>query len=118
MFENYPFWHALFTECGIKVHLSAPSSNALYQDGAAHIMSENLCFPGKLVSGHIMDLIKAGVDRIFYPMVFYEKNEFTDANNSFNCPVVSGYPDVVRSAIDPQRKHQHPARYARHHLPR
>ena len=105
MFENYPFWHALLTECGLRVRLSAPSSNTLYQGGAAHIMSENLCYPGKLVSGHIMDLVQAGVDRIFYPMVFYEKPEFTDANNTYNCPVVSGYPDVVRSAIDPQRKY-------------
>lgn len=103
MFENYPFWHALFTECGIRVHLSAPSSNALYQQGAAHIMSENLCFPGKLVSGHILDLVGAGVDRIFYPMILYEQVEFVDALNSFNCPVVSGYPDVVRSAVDPER---------------
>jgi len=104
MFENYPFWHTLFTECGLRVHLSAPSSNTLYQGGATQIMSENLCFPGKLVSGHIMDLIQAKVDRIFYPMVFYEKNEFSDANNSYNCPVVSGYPDVIRSAINPQEK--------------
>ncbi len=108
LFENYPFWNTLFIECGFQVTLSAPSSNLLYQDGAMHIMSENLCFPGKLVSGHIMDLIKAGVDRIFYPMVFYEKSEFEDANNSFNCPVVSGYPDVVRSAIDPQKKYDIP----------
>jgi predicted CoA-substrate-specific enzyme activase len=108
MYENYPFWHTLFTECDLKVHLSAPSSNTLYQGGAAHIMSENLCFPGKLVSGHIMDLINAGVDRIFYPMVFYEKNEFVDANNSFNCPVVTGYPEVIHSAIDPQLSHNIP----------
>ncbi|MBI9043501.1 MAG: hypothetical protein JEZ06_03395 [Anaerolineaceae bacterium] len=105
IFENYPFWNTLFVECGIQVRLSKPSSNTLYQDGAAQIMSENLCFPGKLVSGHIMDLIKAGVDRIFYPMVFYEKNEFADANNTYNCPVVSGYPEVVRSAINPQEKY-------------
>jgi predicted nucleotide-binding protein (sugar kinase/HSP70/actin superfamily) len=108
MYENYPFWHTLFTECGLKVHLSAPSSNTLYQGGAAHIMSENLCFPGKLVSGHIMDLVAAKVDRIFYPMVFYEKNEFSDANNTYNCPVVSGYPDVVRSAINPAEKYNIP----------
>lgn len=105
MYENYPFWHALFTECGLRVHLSAASSNAVYQAGAAHIMSENLCFPGKLVSGHIMDLVQAKVDRIFYPMVFYEKAEFADASNSYNCPVVSGYPDVIRSAINPLEKY-------------
>jgi predicted nucleotide-binding protein (sugar kinase/HSP70/actin superfamily) len=71
-------------------------------------MSDNLCFPGKLVSGHIMDLVKAGVDRIFYPMVFYEKTEFTDANNTYNCPVVAGYPDVIRSAINPAEKFKIP----------
>jgi predicted CoA-substrate-specific enzyme activase len=102
-FENFPFWSTLFVECGFQVRLSAPSSNAIYQAGAKHIMSENLCFPGKLVSGHIMDLIQAGVQRIFYPMVFYEQPEFSDAQNSFNCPVVSGYPEVIRSAIDPLR---------------
>jgi predicted CoA-substrate-specific enzyme activase len=108
VFENFPFWNTLFVECGIKVHLSAASSNALYGEGAMHIMSENLCFPGKLVSGHIVDLIKAGVDRIFYPMVFYERDEFSDANNTFNCPIVSGYPDVIRSAIDPETHYNIP----------
>ena len=107
-FENFPFWNTLLVECGIKVQLSAPSSNAVFQKGTAHIMSENLCFPAKLVSGHIMDLIEAGVDRIFFPMVFYEENSFSDAANSFNCPVVSGYADVIRSVIDPQRKHDIP----------
>ena len=104
-FENYPFWRALFNECGIQIELSASSSNAIYEKGAAAIMSENLCFPAKLVSGHIFDLIERGVDRIFYPMVFYEQKEFSDADNCFNCPVVSGYSDVIRSVVDPERKH-------------
>jgi predicted CoA-substrate-specific enzyme activase len=107
-FENFPFWNTLFVECGIKVQLSAPSSNTLFQKGTAHIMSENLCFPAKLVSGHIMDLIEADVDRIFFPMVFYEEDSFSDSANSYNCPVVSGYADVIRSVIDPQRKYDIP----------
>ncbi len=49
--------------------------------------------------------MNAGVDRIFYPMVFFEKPEFKNADNTFNCPVVSGYPDVIRSAIDPAQKY-------------
>jgi predicted nucleotide-binding protein (sugar kinase/HSP70/actin superfamily) len=107
-FENFPFWNTLFVECGIKVQLSSPSSNAVFQKGTAHIMSENLCFPAKLVSGHIMELIEAGVDRIFFPMVFYEENSFSDSANSYNCPVVSGYADVIRSVINPQRKYDVP----------
>jgi len=94
-FENFPFWQTLFHECGIQVTLSGQSSNAIYEKGAAAIMSENLCFPAKLVSGHVFDLIEQGVDRIFYPMVFYEQREFSDSDNCFNCPVVSGYADVI-----------------------
>ncbi len=107
-FENFPFWNTLLVECGIKVRLSKPSSNTVFQKGTAHIMSENLCYPAKLVSGHIMELIEAGVDRIFFPMVFYEENSFSDSANSYNCPVVSGYADVIRSVINPQRKYDIP----------
>ncbi len=108
MFENFPFWNTLFVESGIRVQLSDPSSNDIYQKGAAAIMSENLCFPAKLVSGHIYDLIDKGVDRIFYPMVFFEENHFSDSANCFNCPIVSGYADVIRSVIDPSRRHHIP----------
>jgi predicted CoA-substrate-specific enzyme activase len=104
-FENFPFWNTLFVESGIKVQLSAASSNAIFQKGTAHIMSDNLCFPAKLVSGHIINLIELDVDRIFYPMVFYEETHFSDAANSYNCPVVSGYADVVRNVINPQERY-------------
>jgi predicted CoA-substrate-specific enzyme activase len=103
-YENYPFWCTLLVQSGFQVRLSDPSSSALFESGAHTVMSENICFPAKLLHGHIFNLIEAGVDRIFYPMVFYEHCEFTDAINCYNCPIVSGYPDVVRSAIDPQRE--------------
>jgi predicted nucleotide-binding protein (sugar kinase/HSP70/actin superfamily) len=107
-FENFPFWNTLLVESGFRIQLSAPSSNTVFQKGTAHIMSENLCFPAKLVSGHIMNLIESGVDRIFLPMVFYEESSFNDAANSYNCPVVTGYAEVVKNAIDPQRKYEVP----------
>jgi predicted CoA-substrate-specific enzyme activase len=104
-FENFPFWNTLLVESGIKVQLSAPSSNAVYQKGASHIMSDNLCFPAKIVSGHVMNLIESGVDRIFYPMVFYEEAEFSDAANSFNCPIVTGYAQVIQNVINPRENY-------------
>ncbi|OAV69683.1 2-hydroxyglutaryl-CoA dehydratase component A [Bacteroidales bacterium Barb6] len=105
MFENYPFWHTLFTECGFEVLLSPESTFSLYQSGVGSVMSDNICFPAKLVHGHILALAKSGVDRIFYPMVIREEKEFEAANESFNCPVVSGYPDVIRSAMEPEEKY-------------
>lgn len=102
MFDNYPFWHTLLTGCGFNVRLSPESTFPLYQKGVGGVMSDNICFPAKLVHGHILALIEQKVDRIFYPIVPKEEKEFDGTSNSFNCPVVSGYPDVIRSSVDPQ----------------
>lgn len=105
MFDNYPFWHTLLSECGFNVRLSPESTFPLYQKGVGGVMSDNICFPAKLVHGHILSLIESKVDRIFYPIVPKEEKEFGQASNSFNCPVVSGYPDVIQSSIDPLGRH-------------
>ena len=105
MYENFPFWNTFLTSCGFKVVLSSPSNFKLYEKGAPTVMSENICFPAKLAHGHILDLIEKKVDRIFYPTVVYEQKEYTDALNSFNCPVVTGYPDLLKSAINPDEKY-------------
>ena len=104
MFENYPFWHTLLTECNLEVVLSPESTTALYQKGVGSVMSDNICFPAKLVHGHILALAEQKVDRIFYPMIVKEEKEFDSSVNSYNCPVVSGYPDVIRSSMEPEEK--------------
>ena len=105
MFENYPFWETFFSECGFDIELSPESTFPLYQRGVGSVMSDNICFPAKVVHGHIMALADKGVDRIFYPIVPKEEKEMDCSTNSYNCPVVSGYPDVVRSSMDPQEKY-------------
>jgi predicted nucleotide-binding protein (sugar kinase/HSP70/actin superfamily) len=67
-------------------------------------MSDNICYPAKLAHAHILNLLKCGVDRIFYPRVTYEQPNFTDAANSYNCPIVTGYPDVIDSAVNPAER--------------
>lgn len=105
MFDNYPFWHTLLSECGFNVRLSPESTFPLYQKGVGGIMSDNICFPAKLVHGHILALIEKKVDRIFYPLVPKEEKEFDGSGDSFNCPVVSGYPEVIESSINPEKKY-------------
>ncbi|MDR1940958.1 MAG: acyl-CoA dehydratase activase-related protein [Endomicrobium sp.] len=96
MYENYPFWHEFFTRLGFRVVLSDPSSNALFNEGLESIPSQTVCFPAKMAHGHIENLVAKGVKTIFYPCIPYEVKEFKDADNHYNCPVVSGYPEVVR----------------------
>jgi predicted CoA-substrate-specific enzyme activase len=100
MFENYPLWHTFLTEIGYEVRLSAPSSKSLLEQGLDTLPSDTVCYPAKLVHGHIVDLIKQGVKTIFYPCIPYEQKEFQEADNHFNCPVVTSYPELIKNNID------------------
>ena len=99
--ENYPFWAALFSGLGWRVIRSNISDSTLIRDSVSTIMADNICYPAKLSHAHILDLMKQGVERIFYPRVTYEHSKFGDGANQYNCPIVTGYPDVIDSAINP-----------------
>ncbi len=100
LFENYPFWFTLFTKLGFRVLLSSPSSKKLFEKGLETIPSESACYPAKLSHGHILDLIGSGIKTIFYPSIVYEKKEYQEAANHYNCPIVISYPEVIRNNID------------------
>lgn len=95
MYEEYPFWHTLFEYCNIKVVLSEVSSYARYECSARMVMSDNICFPAKLVHSHIQNLMDKNVDRIFMPFVIFERQG--KEQNSYNCPIVTGYSEVIKS---------------------
>ena len=100
MYENYPFWHAFFSDLHFNVVLSTKSSKAIYEKGMESIPSESVCYPAKLVHGHIEDLIEKQVDFIFYPAILYERVENQDSANHYNCPVVAGYSETIRNNVD------------------
>lgn len=106
IYENYPFWFTFFTHLGFRVVLSDRSSNEIYEKGIETIPSESVCYPGKMVHGHIMDLIEKGVKVIFYPCVTYEKKEQKEADNHFNCPIVVSYPEVIKNNVDGVREEE------------
>ncbi|MCR5475443.1 MAG: 2-hydroxyacyl-CoA dehydratase [Lachnospiraceae bacterium] len=100
MYENYPFWFTFLTKLGYSVVLSPISSHRIYEMGIESIPSESECYPAKLAHGHIMWLIKKGVPLIFYPSVFYERNEFQQASNHYNCPIVTSYSENIKNNVD------------------
>lgn len=98
MYENYPFWFTLLTELGFKVRISGRSSHELFESGIESIASENICYPAKLVHGHIKWLLDHGVQTVFYPCVSYEENLVeSDTDDHYNCPIVANYPVVVEA---------------------
>ncbi len=105
IYENFPFWNTLFTQCGFRVVLSSQSTYKQFEKGVQSIMADNICFPAKLMHGHIMELIEKKVDRLFYPYVVFEQKEDQQSKNSFNCPIVTAYADVLKSSIDPEKNY-------------
>ena len=100
MYENYPFWAVFFRELEFSVLLSPQSSRQIYELGIDSIPSESECYPAKLSHGHVSWLIEKQVDFIFYPGIPYERNEFPEANNHFNCPIVTSYSENIKNNVD------------------
>ena len=98
MYENLPFWFELFTKLNFEVVLSPESSRKLYLKGQRTIPSDTVCYPAKLLHGHVEALVEAGVDAIFYPCMPYNFNEGVSDNN-YNCPVVAYYPELLAANV-------------------
>ena len=100
IYENYPFWFTFFTALGFRVEVSQRSSKQVYEMGIETIPSESACYPAKIAHGHIMSLINKGIDTIFYPCIPYEKKEQAGADDNYNCPIVTSYPEVIKNNMD------------------
>ena len=99
-YENYPFWFTFFTKLQYKVVLSPRSTHQIYELGIESIPSESECYPAKLSHGHIEWLIKQKVDFIFYPGLFYEREEVEGATNHYNCPIVTSYSENIKNNVE------------------
>ncbi len=101
LYEDYPFWFTLFTKLGYEVVLSDESSAVTFQKGLPTVPSESLCYPAKLMHGHVQDLIEKGLTKIFYPCLPYNMADDTNpSDNHFNCPIVSSYAENIRGNMD------------------
>ncbi|WP_026515836.1 2-hydroxyacyl-CoA dehydratase [Butyrivibrio sp. MC2021] len=99
-YENYPFWFTFFTKLGYRVVLSPRSTHQIYELGIESIPSESECYPAKISHGHVEWLIRQNVDFIFYPGLFYEREEVEGATNHYNCPIVTSYSENIKNNVE------------------
>ncbi len=117
MYENLPFWFTLLTHLNFRVVLSPESSRKLYLKGQRTIPSDTVCYPAKLLHGHVEALVEAGVDSIFYPCMPYNFDEGKSDNN-YNCPVVAYYPELLAANVPDLKKVRYFDPYFGLHRPR
>ena len=98
MYENLPLWYDFFTRLNFEVVLSPESTRKLYIKGQHTIPSDTVCYPAKLLHGHVEALVEMGVDAIWYPCMSYNSDEGI-GDNHFNCPVVAYYPELLAANV-------------------
>ena len=99
-YENYPFWFTFFTQLGFSVRLTPRTTKQTFEAGMETIPSESVCYPAKLVHGHIMQLIKQKTPFIFYPCIPYERVLKEGTDNHYNCPIVTSYPETIKNNVE------------------
>ncbi|MCR4648805.1 MAG: acyl-CoA dehydratase activase [Lachnospiraceae bacterium] len=99
MYDLAPLWVGIFENLGFSVKLSGLSSRDTYLLGQDSIPSDTVCYPAKLMHGHIEMLIKDKVDAIFAPCLTYNIDEKA-GDNHYNCPVVAYYPELLKDNMD------------------
>jgi predicted CoA-substrate-specific enzyme activase len=100
LYETYPFWFTLFHELGFRVELSPPSSKDLFNSALDTIPSQTVCYPAKLVHGHILALLDSRPDFIFFPATPRELPTIYGTVDRYNCPLVGSYPELIRLNMD------------------
>ena len=98
-FELYPMWCAFFGALGIEIVLSAKTNKHVIHEGVEAVKAE-MCFPVKVMHGHVLDLLKSRVDKVFLPSVINMPKEAEGFANYYNCPLVQSVPYTIRCGID------------------
>ena len=101
--EAMPFWSTFLETLGFQVQLSDPSTREIYEQGISAVTSDTVCFPAKLVHGHLRNLAEKRVDRIFMPVVTTVPSENTENTSQSMCAVVKGYALVIGNSDNPEK---------------
>lgn len=104
-YEEMPFWSTFFKSLGFDITISPKSTRAIYENGLHAVPSDTECFPAKLVHGHIRELVKMGVDRIFMPIIAVFPSENTEKTSFSRCALVKGYPIVITNSDNPEKNY-------------
>lgn len=103
--EGLPFWSTFWKALGFGLKLSPVSTREIYENGIHAVPSDTECFPAKLVHGHIRELVKMKVDRIFMPEIVVMPSENKEETSFSRCALVKGYPIVIKNSDNPMDKY-------------
>lgn len=91
-YNFFPFWYGFFSDLGIEIVLSDPTTKQTMTVGSSLVVPET-CLPVKVYVGHIINLLDKGIDKIFVPSIQ------SIAPKIYNCSKIRGLPDLIRNVV-------------------
>ncbi|OYD16376.1 hypothetical protein CH333_03495 [candidate division WOR-3 bacterium JGI_Cruoil_03_44_89] len=104
--EFLPFWYRFLSELGFEVVLSDKTNKRIIHDGVSSSIAE-FCFPIKLVHGHVINLLRKGVDFLFLPSVI-DTPPPSGMKRGYICPYNQEIPHIIMASLKPKTKILHP----------
>ena len=97
--ELMPFFRAFFEDLDFTVVYSQKTNKSVINEGIEALAAEP-CYPVKVAHGHLLDLLKAGVKRIFLPSVIDMPHPDPEVRAGVVCPMAQSLCYTAPSAID------------------
>jgi len=97
--ELMPFFRAFFEDLGFTVVYSQKTNKSVINQGVEALAAEP-CYPVKVAHGHLLDLLKAGVKRIFLPSVIDMPHPNPEVRAGVVCPMAQSLCYTAPTAID------------------
>lgn len=91
-YNFFPFWYGFFSDLGIEIVLSDPTTKQTMTLGSSLVVPET-CLPVKVYVGHILNLLDKKVDKIFVPSIQ------SILPKIYNCSKLRGLPDLIRNVV-------------------
>ena len=97
--ELMPFFRSFFEELGFTVVYSQKTNKQVIHQGVEALAAEP-CYPVKVAHGHILDLLQAGVKRIFLPSIIDLPHPHPEIQQGLVCPMAQSLAYTLPTAID------------------
>ena len=100
-YDLFPFWRAFFATAGCDLVVSDPTHPGIVRDTQKLAVAET-CFPVKLVSGHLADLVKKDVDFLFLPSVLSRDSMAPGQIHNHYCPFIPAASHLAVAQLEGQ----------------
>jgi predicted CoA-substrate-specific enzyme activase len=95
----FPMFNAFFKELGFNVLLSGPTCEETIRLGQQYSLDET-CYPVKLITGHVAELVAKKVDYIFFPDLYTVDHPGSHTRQNYGCPYMQLAFKLINQAME------------------